>query len=147
MWLASGDSGVIKARLAASRYTATAERVGERGREGLVGQVERIACAMVRTSAPRKNRDGENGACVARYARALPSTSIAAHRPCFARSLARPLRGETRDLRCYGSPIRLPPFLSLSLSLPRPSPNNAYNVKKIEMKFDLRPDCCGKLGG
>lgn len=145
MWLASGDSGVIKARLAASRYTATAERVGERGREGLVGQVERIACAMVRTSAPRKNRDGENGACVARYARALPSTSIAAHRPCFARSLVhREEKRETSDVTVHRYACH--PF-SLSLSLPRPSPNNAYNVKKIEMKFDLRPDCCGKLGG
>lgn len=89
-------------------------RGGGRRREGLVGQVERIACAMVRTSAPRKNRDGENGACVARYARALPSTSITA------RSFARSTR-ETRDLLDRALMFTdMPLVLSLSLS-PLPS--------------------------
>ena len=61
--VASGDSAVIKARpvARASRPRETND-AGQRTywnsgrtRKGLLRQVERIACAMVRTSAPRKN--------------------------------------------------------------------------------------------
>lgn len=90
---------------------------------------------MVRTSAPRKNRDGENGACVARYARALPSTSITA------RTILVPLTRSTRETRDllerferYGSPICLPPRpLSRSLRFPSSNENCAH------VKTEMRP--------
>ena len=62
--VASGDSAVIKARPVArasrprgTNNAAPAPEIQQRpgSRKGLLRQVERIACAMVRTSAPRKN--------------------------------------------------------------------------------------------
>ena len=110
--MASGDSAVIKARpvARASRPRGTTndaapapeiqQRLEQRpgSRKGLLRQVERIACAMVRTSAPRKNET--------QWPESRGSWSV-----------CRALRTCATLLRSFFEPVSLdpPPFTGLEL--------------------------------
>lgn len=131
----SGDSGVIKARAGARGTQATAECVGMEGGEKAL--LAKLSESRVRWCGhPRPERtETERMERVSRVThvrhpppRSPPPLTIL---PCFARSSTEEKR-ETSSTDVHGSPIRLPPFLSLSPPSPPSSSLLEQRVQRVK---------------
>lgn len=132
----SGDSGVIKARAGARGTQATAECVGMGGEKALLAKLSESRVRWCGHPRPERT-ETERMERVSRVThvrhpppRSPPPLTIL---PCFARSSTEEKR-ETSSTDVHGSPIRLPPFLSLSSSSPFLLPPRATRTTCEKLK-------------